>query len=44
MRQGPHHSAQKSTNTGTEDFKTNSSKFASFISIAIILFLIIDIF
>src|ERR1043165_4514145 len=27
--QGPHHSAQKSTNTGTGDFKTSSPKFPS---------------
>src|ERR1043165_265375 len=26
---GPHHSAQKSTNTGTGDFKTSSPKFPS---------------
>src|SRR5215510_13584699 len=27
--QGPHHSAQKSTNTGVADFKTSSAKLAS---------------
>src|SRR6476469_1038946 len=31
--QGPHHSAQKSTSTGTLDFRTSVSKFASLISI-----------
>src|SRR4051812_11327385 len=34
--QGPHHSAQKSTNTGLSDLSTNSSKFASVISKAMI--------
>src|SRR5665647_2668512 len=29
MRQGPHHSAQKSTTTGSADFKTSASKLAS---------------
>src|SRR6476661_5145007 len=29
MRQGPHHSAQKSTTTGSADFKTSDSKLAS---------------
>src|SRR5215211_1230575 len=29
MRQGPHHSAQKSTRTGVSDFKTSCSKEAS---------------
>jgi hypothetical protein len=29
MRQGPHHSAQKSTSTGFVDFKTSASKFSS---------------
>src|SRR5512135_3612611 len=28
-RQGPHHSAQKSTSTGSEDFRTSASKLAS---------------
>src|SRR5436190_15662371 len=28
-RQGPHHSAQKSTRTGTSEFKTSVSKLAS---------------
>ena len=28
--QGPHHSAQKSTTIGLEDFKTSVSKFSSF--------------
>jgi hypothetical protein len=28
-RHGPHHVAQKSTNTGVSDFKTSLSKFAS---------------
>src|SRR5690554_7857252 len=37
--QGPHQTAQKSTNTGLSDFKTTSSKVASVISKAIILFL-----
>src|SRR5664279_2930056 len=32
--QGPHHSAQKSTNTGLSDFITRSSKFISFTSVA----------
>ena len=27
--QGPHHSAQKSTNTGVLDFKTSEGKFCS---------------
>src|SRR3954467_9594018 len=27
--QGPHHSAQKSTTTGVDDFKTSSEKFPS---------------
>src|SRR5882724_6439035 len=31
--QGPHHSAQKSTTTGWEDFKTSASKLASLTSI-----------
>src|ERR1700712_6152063 len=34
--QGPHHSAQKSTNTGLSDLSTSSSKFASVISKAMI--------
>src|SRR6476646_7963261 len=29
MRQGPHHSAQKSTTTGSADFKTSDSNLAS---------------
>src|SRR6185437_14304052 len=29
MRQGPHHSAQKSTTTGSDDFNTSDSKLAS---------------
>src|ERR1700758_5150109 len=29
MRQGPHHSAQKSTTTGSEDFSTSSAKDTS---------------
>ncbi len=29
MRQGPHHSAQKSTTTGSDDFRTSASKLAS---------------
>ena len=29
MRQGPHHSAQKSTSTGVSDFRTSCSKEAS---------------
>src|SRR5579859_1358733 len=29
IRQGPHHSAQKSTTTGSFDFKTSLSKLAS---------------
>src|ERR1700756_3451367 len=29
MRHGPHHSAQKSTTTGLEDFSTSASKVAS---------------
>src|SRR5471032_3082911 len=29
MRQGPHHSAQKSTTTGSADFNTSDSKLAS---------------
>src|SRR4029077_15144186 len=29
MRQGPHHSAQKSTTTGADDFSTSASKLAS---------------
>src|SRR5437868_10670095 len=29
MRQGPHHSAQKSTRTGVSDFRTSCSKEAS---------------
>src|SRR5512146_988968 len=29
MRQGPHHSAQKSTTTGADDLRTSDSKFAS---------------
>src|SRR5664279_5775751 len=29
MRQGPHHSAQKSTTTGSADFNTSVSKLAS---------------
>jgi hypothetical protein len=29
MRQGPHHSAQKSTTTGSADFSTSDSKLAS---------------
>jgi hypothetical protein len=29
MRQGPHHSAQKSTTTGSDDFNTSESKLAS---------------
>src|SRR5690606_37543094 len=36
--QGPHQTAQKSTNTGLSDFKTTSSKVASVISKAIIYF------
>src|SRR5690606_22675559 len=36
MRQGPHHSAQKSISTGLSDFKTSSSKLPSVISNAII--------
>src|SRR5664279_3248237 len=36
--QGPHHSAQKSTNTGLSDLMTISSKFPSFTSKAIILY------
>src|ERR1700753_2605022 len=36
MRQGPHHSAQKSISTGLSDFSTSSSKFASVISKAMI--------
>ena len=39
MRQGPHHSAQKSTITGWDDFRTNSSKFASVISTAILVYI-----
>ena len=31
MRQGPHHSAQKSTRTGTPDFSTSCSKSASLV-------------
>src|ERR1700761_2991135 len=43
IRQGPHHSAQKSTNTGLSDLSTNSSKFASVISKAMIsIFLILN--
>src|SRR6201996_877726 len=38
MRQGPHHSAQKSISTGLFDFSTSSSKFASVISKAMIFF------
>src|SRR5690606_11095601 len=38
--QGPHQTAQESTNTGLSDFKTACSKVASVISNAIILFLI----
>src|SRR3546814_8697504 len=37
MRHGPHHSAQKSTNTGLSDCSTTSSKLLSVISNAIIL-------
>src|SRR5256885_8203663 len=37
IRQGPHHSAQTSTSTGLSDLSTNSSKFASVISKAMIL-------
>jgi hypothetical protein len=29
MRQGPHHSAQKSTTTGSADYRTSDSKLAS---------------
>src|SRR6266550_8071410 len=29
IRQGPHHSAQKSTRTGSREFKTSASKAAS---------------
>jgi hypothetical protein len=29
MRHGPHHSAQKSTTTGADDFSTSASKLAS---------------
>src|SRR6185312_3064024 len=36
IRQGPHHSAQKSSITGLSDFRTNSWKFESVISIAIV--------
>ena len=36
LLQGPHHVAQKSTNTGTSDFNTFSSKF-SFVNSIIIL-------
>jgi hypothetical protein len=32
-RQGPHHSAQKSTNTGTGDLSTSASKLSPRISI-----------
>ena len=35
--QGPHHSAQKSTNTGKSDFTTSSSKFESFNSITLLI-------
>src|ERR1700753_4074690 len=38
IRQGPHHSAQKSINTGLSDLRTSSSKFASVISKAMIFF------
>src|SRR5690606_31859293 len=37
MRQGPHHSAQKSTNTGLSDCNTTSSKLLSVISNAMML-------
>jgi hypothetical protein len=37
MRQGPHHAAQKSTNTGLSDCNTTESKVASVISKAIFL-------
>jgi hypothetical protein len=36
IRHGPHHAAQKSTNTGLSDFNTTSSKVASVIACAII--------
>src|SRR5690606_9144945 len=39
--QGPHHAAQKSTNTGLSLFKTTSSKVASVISSAILLVFVI---
>src|SRR5215471_6589410 len=35
--QGPHHSAQKSTRTGSEDFKTSASKASAFTSFTNIL-------
>ena len=39
---GPHHDAQKSTNTGTSDFKTSSSKLFLLSSIIAILILLFD--
>src|ERR1700743_181059 len=38
IRHRPHHSAQKSTKTGLSDLRTNSSKFASVISKAMIFY------
>src|SRR6516162_2195952 len=40
-RQGPHHSAQKSTTTGVDDFKTSASKVSSeTVAVAIYLLLL----
>jgi len=39
MRQGPHHTAQKSPNTGLSDDSTNSLKLLSVITCALVLVL-----
>src|SRR6056297_667097 len=44
IRHGPHHSAQKSSNTGLSDFNTISSKFLSVISTVIIVYFQLIIF
>src|SRR4030042_32117 len=44
IRQGPHHGAQKSTNTGVFAFKTVSPNFSSLISTGLLIFLLFHFF